>query len=169
MNKRALEQLASMLETKVEAKYFDLSGWVGNDDDFTTKPKYQMSQSAVQEKFSEVENVFLVPHACGTTCCAVGYAGLDEWFSSNGFRTDLYYGHVYFTPEGREGEVRYTGWDAVTTFFDISENKARMLFNSNHYVKGAGPSLVAERIREFIAKDGDIHYDYVDDEEEEEE
>jgi hypothetical protein len=114
-------------------------------------------------------------HACGTSACACGYAGLDPDFQAEGLsltvhtaaggrwrpgnavefnalvraagRDAISYFHAFVEYDGQEG------WDAIEAFFDISYNTALRLFGEENYEEDerASPRAVIERIKQAIA------------------
>jgi hypothetical protein len=91
------------------------------------------------------ENFNLTDWNCGTTACAVGWACLDPVFIEQGLTFDS----LRIAPEFMGND----GWYAVKTFFDITFDQSRKLFDIGYYEKGAGtgPDEVADRIEAFIA------------------
>lgn len=100
---------------------FDLRTWF---DTYSANGRQHM-----EAQFESEEDTLSIPHNCGTTACAVGYAGLDPWFREQGFTTaddgsvtfKTHYGH------------RSTSWNAVEEFFNISEHRAEYFFSANKY------------------------------------
>ena len=94
--------------------------------------------------------------SCGYSACAVGHAMLDVRFNALG----LY--HM----DGVPGYNGTTNWEAVRTFFDISEETAELLFAPSTYdtaydevegiedVSTATPADVLERVM-YLLKHGE--------------
>lgn len=153
MNVERLELLKTLLDEIEENKRlresFSLSDWVDVDlievaedeDDEECDPDVLISAKVdrVIANLSEDNLLQSIPE-CGTTACACGYAGLDLRFRSQGFRTDVAFGDVTY-------EEKF-GWNAITHFFEISEEIANNLFMTNFYSSyNNGPAAVANRIR----------------------
>lgn len=133
MNIERLQTLATFLRT-VPAEHFDLEGWrsAGDSDPYKT-PR-------------PVSNKNLLTHACGTTGCAVGWACALPVFIKQGLR---WKGWPYY--KGSDGLISQH-WEAVTGFFEISQDTAKHLFSDFHYLSDhqTTPSEVADRIEESI-------------------
>ena len=103
------------------SKRFDLRTWF---DTYASNGRQHL-----QAQFESAEDKVSIPHNCGTTACAVGYAGLDPWFREQGFTTDAQGGVNY---ESQGGRI-ISSWNAVECFFDISEHRAEYFFSANNY------------------------------------
>lgn len=150
MNIEALLRTADILE-QVRDDAFNLYSFVGRN--------YK------EDKFAEAistERTILVPHNCGCTACATGYAGLDPWFVERGFETTLS-GDIYYKNKGQEG------WEAVYAFYGLSYQQAHYLFDSDSYASLTDRAPVIARLREFAAGDGTVpaHQSYEHDDPEE--
>lgn len=79
---------------------------------------------------------------CGTQACAVGWAATDPWFKRRGFTLDS---HI---PKYKDD----LGWNAVNSFFHLSDDDAYYLFNMEayHYTLVRSRHHVICRIRKFI-------------------
>lgn len=83
--------------------------------------------------------------------CAVGLAAAyDPWFQAQGLRLERDESLKDCRPVF--GDVK--DWHAVTKFFDISFDDARLLFGRGGYTAATRlhPRLVAERVREHLAR-----------------
>lgn len=92
---------------------------------------------------------------CGTTACAIGHACRDPEFQKLGL------GRRALTMRKGEFEPvfgKLTGWAAIDAFFGIARAEGYYLFDVNSYRDAAAtpPRKVADRIRAFVALDGDI-------------
>ena len=83
---------------------------------------------------------------CGTTGCAIGWAGHIPEFNEEGFT--LTESMVDITPSYKG----VTSWTAVQFFFNISFDQARHLFSSTQYEDKDvnNPHAVAARIETFV-------------------
>lgn len=89
--------------------------------------------------------------SCGTVACAVGWATKIPEFIEAGFKM-MNMGSYYESVPVFENRFR---WNAVTEFFDINYEQAMYLFSGFKYdMPGwqVTPAMVAERIREVLAK-----------------
>lgn len=135
MNIEALEELVRVLNAvqsdSRRAESFSLDHWFGSD--YVSRPKEEQ-RMALPEEFEQADHLkttlIHIPHGCGTTACACGYAGLDPWFRQRGFTT-LADGGV----QGPEGTF---GWTAVREFFQMNHTKAKFLFDPTSYIEGYG-------------------------------
>lgn len=110
-------------------------------------------------------------HPCGTTACAVGWAGLDRSFQAEGF------GLFVMGYDGKHHQTRTVDelnewsllgvfpayqdkkhWAAVRLFFGIDARTANWLFDAEAYGESVDPSAgdVANRIRAVIANPNSI-------------
>lgn len=123
MNKRRLLALATFLETKVPRKKFNMQYW-------GTTPHNEFS--------------------CGTTACALGWAGNMPSFKRAGLKT---------VPSAWGGDVifgSYRNFGAAMEFFDLDFGESQYLFDPMEYDENRrGPKTVAKRIRKLV-KDGKI-------------
>lgn len=89
---------------------------------------------------------------CGTTACALGYAGMFKPFRKAGLVTDFrdeQDGTVVFTDK-RRNEVTYNG-RAAQMFFDLSHEEVNEIFMPSLYdVVRITPKIVARRIRKML-------------------
>ena len=104
------------------------------------------------------EEAMRIPHNCGTTACAVGYAGLDEGFREEGLLTTPDGNIKYTINKGQDSEETVDSWDAVTVFFEISPFVATVLFSSEAYKEDDDVNVVRKRVIEAI-RDHDREYD----------
>jgi hypothetical protein len=132
VGKNRLLKLADLLEADAKNKKgikFDLRDWGHTDDQWTTP----------------------LSVSCGTTACAVGLAVVSGAFKRSGLynRSDL-------PGEIVPGVGDLEGFEAVESFFNLTEEEAGFLFSDIYYpigrIKGAkGERFVAKRIRGFVA------------------
>jgi len=146
MNKERLQQVIRVLRTlPPEAQNaFDLpAGWIakgGEDWDICNHGHL----FDTREIAYNLADPLLIPHNCGATACACGYAGLDLWFNEQGFRTT------------QGGTVQYgekQSWGAVEDFFDLTVEESHYLFTGD-YDEYVSPDMVATRIELFIKRGG---------------
>lgn len=149
MNIEALLRTADILE-QVKDDAFNLYSFVG--------------RAYKEREFAEAlstKRTILVPHNCGCTACATGYAGLDPWFVERGFETSLT-GVIHYKDETE-------GWNAVYAFYGLNYSQAHYLFDSTCYASLTDRAPVIARLREFAAGDGTVpayeSYDHDDPEE----
>jgi len=95
---------------------------------------------------SKFVNGLLKDIECGTTACAIGWAGHVPEFRKFGFKL-LDNGLIVPSYKGTRG------WEAVEKFFGLTSAEALHLFSMYHYSKGNGtlPFEVANRIDKFVA------------------
>jgi len=163
MNREALEQTIRVLKrVKEEQLGFDLHTFVG-----VTKERESGSanrslsygeiggDSQEARKFSEIFNDqgpdIRIPHACGCTACATGYAGLDPWFRARGFVTRSNGTVVMLDPDTRE--VIHFEWDGMAQFYELDDLQAQYLFMPYPYDDPRDPQAVIDRI-ETVLRDG---------------
>ena len=152
MNAERLTQLVRVLkevQASTEASVsFDLFDWMQDSNPDLMLPM-------IEEATRNNQTMIHIPHACGTTACAVGYAGFDPWFRSQGWTTTVYGGIQYEYNEGYGPECA-SNWPAVTKFFELSLTDAEELFQSFSYKDEDGNNiknpldLVIERVTKFI-------------------
>jgi hypothetical protein len=132
MNREALIQTVRVLKDVQKWNLaFDLTSFVGRSvggENYSLSRYHTVDEVATaSEKFTaamEKEQFILIPHNCGCTACATGYAGLDPWFQQQGFCT---------TPDGRVEYRRPSGtvnpnWYGMTEFYDLEQHEAQYLF-----------------------------------------
>lgn len=127
-----LENLSPMMKEN-----FSLSSWL-NDVSLSYAERTGRLTDAFSQGYADMK---VIPHNCGMVACACGYAGLDDWFRSQGFETN------------KDGNIQFDGykcWDAVEQFFDLDWTQADYLFSDEHYEDATDPLLVAERIIQFL-------------------
>ncbi len=89
---------------------------------------------------------------CGTTACALGWAGDDPWFRRRGFKTFVLQGwhflgyNISFADE--------TGMDAARSFFALTTNESHHLFICGEYPRDRSKRAVSRRITAFIKRGG---------------
>lgn len=67
-----------------------------------------------------------VPHNCKTSACALGYAGLDPSFISQGLVTDTIAGQVHLL--NGDGGIASWGTEAARVFFGLTPGEVEYLF-----------------------------------------
>lgn len=124
MNIKALKQLVRVLQTVASqpklAKAFHMSCWF----DAELGAQNVNSIHASYEHYLRTDTPLALPAECGTTACAVGYAGLDTWFRKQGLTTLV------------DGTIEFDGmgyFPAVAKFFDIKWDDAEYLFKEEKY------------------------------------
>jgi hypothetical protein len=154
MNREALEQTVRVLEDVIRYKLnFSLETFVGVNVDYGDGDieniglgRYTGGEAKeASDKFyaaMEKEQFLLIPHNCGCTACATGYAGLDPWFRERGFMTEKD-GRVMFNDE--------RGWSALTEFYDLDEFAAEYLFMPHENY--TTPEDVINRISSVLTED----------------
>ena len=83
--------------------------------------------------------------------CAVGLAAAaDPWFKAQGLRLESDVNMKECRPAYRQA----TDWQAVTSFFEIAFDDARLLFGRAGYPAATGlhPRVVADRVRGYLAR-----------------
>lgn len=151
MNIEALEQLVRVLnevqsDTRT-AQSFCLDEWFDR-----VSSKVTGNGITLREQFEQADqdkvSIITIPHACGTTACACGYAGLDPWFRERGFTTNA--------DGSLGGHNNMFGWAAVKEFFQITHADACFLFDIMSYIDGYGDSdhedVLGEDNRRFDVK-----------------
>ena len=142
-------KLASALLREVAAKTWKVTTERDNpdSDDVDLKGVAQFNLSHWLDESSG-------PH-CGFSACAVGHMCLDKRFNDLGLVMDFDWG-AEGSPALLVGEVPIEncdhGWGAVTNFFEIGSETARELFNDDYYEGVPGPTDVANRIDQLIAR-----------------
>jgi hypothetical protein len=127
MHAQRLTALAALLAT-VPPEKFDLEGW-------------RMDKPGGNECWQEkLTDAMLLNPACGTCGCAVGWACAMPEFQQQGLVWEK-------TPAF--GEER--GWDAVSAFFDLSDDATQYLFSASHYEREHPTAAdVVERITKLL-------------------
>jgi len=149
MNIERLLLLATKLETLKSPIGFDLSNWgdrgIIHEDfvKFKTFGKLLGAVSAIRVKKKAANE----PN-CGYSACAVGHAGMMPEFQKLGF--------ALVTGESQHKLVPHydglTEWEAVESFFDLTEKQAEKLFMPDSYGEDVTAADVAKRIRKMIKK-----------------
>ena len=152
MNKSRLLTLAAFLEA-LPRKAFSLKAWV-----IEKKNSYcgeeELDENVVAKLFTAKRNMKngLTPTqmiSCGTTACAVGWAGSIPAFKKEGFCIYVNEERMVAIPRFQE----YKNWYAVKAFFDISYWESHKLFSISYYdQKDPTPKQVAKVIRKFVAQ-----------------
>ena len=144
MNVERLGKLANFLR-KVPDENFNLKSWRSSIDPY---------EEGIDDQTATDED--LLGHVCGTTGCAVGWACALPEFNKQGLIWDDY-GPLFesndLVEEWDDATPTYIGWDAVDKFFDITLYQSNYLFSDIRYDDNATPTMVADRIDNFI-KDG---------------
>lgn len=153
----ALEQTIRVLEdVKKYHLNFDLRTFVGVDledsvdGQVNNNAVFRRADSTAAKAFlaaMQKEQLVLIPHNCGCTACATGYAGLDPWFRERGFRTTIDGTMEYVNPTTLKA---VQGWDALSLFYGITDTQANYLFTNEYYNKATDPQEVIDRIREVL-------------------
>jgi hypothetical protein len=169
MNVERLTRLAELLKD-VHKDAFDITtftgGYIENSEGGLMHAELRYN-GALYNKWmknyaaSLEKDLVWVPHNCGATACACGYAGLDPWFRDHGFVTTRE-GRVNYTKE--DGTI-YTGYEAMMYFFDLSTTQTDHLFTVHGYPssKVKDPRYVSCRITAFLKANGepdDLEVDY---------
>lgn len=149
INKERLLKLAALLRKNAanpKGVKFDLDAWAMYDD-----------------RKSQVLSKGPIPLNCNTTACAVGLAAISGLFKEEGLGYVAGAGTIIPT-YGRE-----SAWEAVNSFFGLTENQAGYLFADVYYPhdhrrSARGEIAVANRIATFVASDGSVEdkIDYED-------
>lgn len=164
INYERLERTAQVLEEVAAKKSpFDLRTFFG--------PAYYVRDLETAEKTQLIfddkgTEWVLIPHKCATTACAVGYAGLNPWFHQEGLVTQPSGVMHYKGIDQRDGnEIECEGWDVIDAFYGFeyvernyeSFTAGVYLFVPDAYIEeDANPLGVAQRIRDFIERQGEI-------------
>lgn len=145
---------ALMLLTIPPAK-FDLNSWASHKDDRIDaedqcKLGVDISEMEQGESCNLRPNITTLAHTCGTTACALGYAGsIDEniaeglqlifgvyktkWYSDLG-GIAMMGSHVEYTTHTASGrKITYRDFVAGAKFFGISVNESHNLFAPSSY------------------------------------
>lgn len=140
MIKKRLLALAKFL-MGVPDTQFDLETWRKNDD-------YLNDDYTIVGDRTRGYQITSYP-SCRTTMCAVGWGCAMPEFQKLGLRMMVNVDEfTSFYPKFKD----FTGFDAVSEFFDISERAAKYLFDIESYDYGEPTSAkyVATRIRKFV-------------------
>lgn len=122
MHRERLENVVRVLRSLPPEAPFNLLSWVGDldreSDDWDSEYNEPIFHT---ESLPLTAEPMMIPHNCGASACACGYAGLDPWFREQGFCT---------TPSGTVTFSGFQSWEAVQAFFDINMREANYLFSS---------------------------------------
>lgn len=138
---RVLDEVA---QNQAMVNSFSLSDW------FALYEELDMVEDALREEYerkfdTDAPDLLTIPHKCGTTACAVGYAGLDPWFRTQGLRTSIQ-GDMHYHPSGFNHPLQ--NFPAVYEFFGIEPQVAGEMFTPYSYVRaGIKPTLANVRAR----------------------
>ena len=125
-----------------KTRAFCLEDWIYVEDDDGAMYLNQL----FEESEAKGESLTNVPHSCGTTACAAGYAGLDNWFRLEGFRTTADGAIIYDKANSRK-----QGWDAISAFFELDMKLTKRIFDAEAYApNNNGPVHVLGRMIEVI-------------------
>ena len=156
MNIEAMNQLIRVLtnvqNTPELATAFNLDDWMNAYE----KVDYRELEGRYGADYADDAKRIMIPHKCGATACAVGYAGLDPWFRARGLSTSIDGDVKYVLPgENEDDDGAYDGFDAAAEFFGISGNDAYNLFSDSAYPDGGGtgPDQVIARVKQMIEND----------------
>lgn len=141
-NKRLLI-LADKLE-EVSERSFNLAKWINYRRTYRVAVAPLLSNSVLKadlkpEEFEE----------CGTSACAVGWAGTIPQFQKLGFTMDIREAFCDPAPSFQG----HRGWYATHAFFDLNWDSAHSLFSKNspaYRGQEATPKFVAQVIRDFV-------------------
>lgn len=161
MNIERLNMMADLLDRiqadQVRSKLFNLANWYG-----PMTSDFENLVSGLEGPDSE--KVFSRMQECGTSACACGWAALEQSFNDLNFYFDPKKGKIiYEVPEPHsQWSVLYGSWRAIEEFFEVSKYRAEDLFHPAGYLREGiaatdediQPKHVAERIRNYLAKEG---------------
>ncbi len=124
----------------------------------TSVPKEQFDYEVIAESPPGEEIKDTVGLSCGTSACALGWAGTIPEFRKRGLRLEINeedptQADVTFRPEGEDYSVNsYKNLHAGAIFFGISNEEADTLFNPfhNNVSYDATPKQVAKHIKNFV-------------------
>lgn len=151
------------MDKRTKKKRFELLiDMLENHKKYFPKVKFDLDTWAENNKVnSKVE--CLLDGTCGTAACAVGSAMLFKPFNRRGLK-----GKWSGSPDIRdEGSAfvpvykKYSGWDAVKEFFDITNSEAEWLFSGNEYIVKPSSKKVAKRAKAFVDNDYFVWLDIV--------
>lgn len=147
MHRERLENVVRVLRSLPPEAEFNLLSWVGDlergSDDWDSDYNGLIFR---EEDFPLIVEPMLIPHNCGCSACACGYAGLDPWFREQGFCT---------TPSGTVTFSGFQSWEAVQAFFDISARIAERLFSSGDMTSREDTIARIEDFLKFSDEEGD--------------
>lgn len=89
---------------------------------------------------------------CGTAACAAGHAAMMPEFNEEGFvlrSESSIFGTYYYYYPAYQG---YKAFEACENFFNLHWKAADYIFSQLKYGYDVTPKEVAQRIREFVAK-----------------
>ena len=147
---RVLKQVSEKQEL---TESFNLRDWM--DGESVDEEVLEAQEAEFKEADQKGATLIHIPHKCGTTACAVGYAGLDPWFRARGLKTDNYGGISYHRRIQHEGLDISGGWHGVIQFFECTGTEARVLFDPDYYseetTNGGTLNDVIARIEQVLA------------------
>lgn len=86
-------------------------------------------------------------YRCGTVACALGWSGVDPWFTRRGFHLEALYGDkVYKRPKYKV----FYDLEAAAAFFGIDYWDAHDLFMPGSWASRSTRATVAKKIRAFV-------------------
>lgn len=97
----------------------------------------------------DMGTVVEVDHACGSTCCAMGFAGLHPYFRKKGLHWDFLAGTMML-----DGKKTFYD-DAAKKLFGLTDDQVYHLFCNN----SPTPKAEAKLIRKFVASGGKVPED----------
>lgn len=144
IKKERLQTLADYLRT-LKHHQLQMKSW------FTKNASaVAMTDRPIGSEYADVTT--LTEGSCGYAACAVGHAGSIASFREAGFKV-VSNGCHYLIPTYNGDE----NWDAVKSFFGLSEDEADHLFCSTSYLDeffdlyDPTPTEVAERIENLVS------------------
>ena len=124
MNKERLLKLASELERCSRGRVLTIPG--------DGKAQFDLSVVAVGTIRGSAP---YREYACGSACCAMGFAGVHPWFRKRGLRWHPQSTPQTNTPFTINGKAAGSFSTAGAKFFDISAPDADDLFTSGHEIE----------------------------------
>lgn len=157
MNIERMQQLVRVLERVSNNEQlknsFNLGSWLGVNYD--TERARTVNYYALSKQVEEADDPTMLVPECGTTACACGFAGLDPWFRSQGFKLEIDGGgpSIVYTLIGDNEELEdMYSWLAIRKFFDISAHLAYRLFEEQRNENEVYVTVdhVIARVKEYM-------------------
>lgn len=120
---RVLDEIKDEINTIGSDKQFDISEWL---------------------KFN---------NECGTVGCAIGYASIDPWFNDHGFKLNeiILSERPHYVPIYKnKNDITFSGFTAVSEFFDISLDDTYKLFDNVEGYEYITIDDIIEKVENFI-------------------